>query len=492
MITWITAYLFKLGEMKRWYFVVFFSAIFFKMAGQNNVWENQHVFQINQEPARSSFIPFCDIENDRVLSLDGIWKFNWVATPENCPVDFYKTDFDDSQWVDFLVPDDKDAQWFEKITQYKSSVFWDRSKTLGKPFVMFYNAAGIHPETKVKAERIGIALSDDMVHWKRYEHNPVFSHEEGITGDAHIQKIDDVYVMFYFGAFHSSRRYKAFNTFACSYDLVNWTDWNGDDLIVPSKDYDNLFAHKSSVIKHDGIVYHFYCAVNEHDQRGIALAVSKSMGRSKVRFPEPDQKGKREIISLNNDWYTVASSENSNEYDTFVVDDNWEKVNIPHNWDDYSGYRQLTHGNKHGNAWYKKTFFLPDYDVNKRFFVRFDGVGTYATVFINGKNLGRHLGGRTTFTIDVTDAIKRGTENVITVKAEHPSFITDMPWVCGGCSSEWGFSEGSQPFGIFRPVTLEITDNIRIEPFGVHIWNTDTSYLHIETEIKNNSSQKHA
>jgi hypothetical protein len=122
------------------------------------------------------------------------------------------------------------------------------------------------------------------------------------------------------------------------------------------------------------------------------------------------------------------------------------------------------------------------------FFVRFDGVGTYATVFINGKNLGRHLGGRTTFTIDVTDAIKRGTENVITVKAEHPSFITDMPWVCGGCSSEWGFSEGSQPFGIFRPVTLEITDNIRIEPFGVHIWNTDTSYLHIETEIKNYST----
>lgn len=32
--------------------------LFFKMAGQNNVWENQHVFQINQEPARSSFIPF--------------------------------------------------------------------------------------------------------------------------------------------------------------------------------------------------------------------------------------------------------------------------------------------------------------------------------------------------------------------------------------------------------------------------------------------------
>ncbi len=67
---------------------------------------------------------------------------------------------------------------------------------------MFYNAAGYHPETKVKAERIGIALSKDMLHWERYPGNPVFGNEEGmITGDAHIQKMGDLYVMFYFGAF---------------------------------------------------------------------------------------------------------------------------------------------------------------------------------------------------------------------------------------------------------------------------------------------------
>ncbi len=31
-------------------------------------------------------------------------------------------------------------------------------------------------------------------------------------------------------------------------------------------------------------------------------------------------------------------------------------VNIPHNWDDYYGYRQLTHGNLHGTAMYVKDF----------------------------------------------------------------------------------------------------------------------------------------
>jgi len=34
--------------------------------------------------------------------------------------------------------------------------------------------------------------------------NPVIDHNEGITGDGVIQKIDDVYVMFYFGAFWKS------------------------------------------------------------------------------------------------------------------------------------------------------------------------------------------------------------------------------------------------------------------------------------------------
>lgn len=387
-----------------------------------------------------------------------------------------------------MTPEEKKAQWFENIIQYKSSVFEDESKKLGKRFVMFYNAGGIHPESKIKAERIGIALSDNMKSWTRYPGNPVFSHDEGITGDAHIQKMDDLYVMFYFGAFRESRPYKAFNTFACSYDLINWTDWKGDDLIIPSKSYDNLFAHKSSVVVHKGVVYHFYCGVNNDDQRGIAVSVSIPMGRSKLRFPEPDAKGRRTIITLNKDWKTISDGENSIKYDGFKVDSNWINVNVPHNWDDYAGYRQLLHGNKHGNAWYTKEFDVPAINSDKRVFIRFEGIGTYATIFVNGKNLGRHLGGRTTFTLDVTDHLKAGTKNTLSIKTEHPSLIMDMPWVCGGCSSEWGFSEGSQPFGIFRPVVMEVIDKVRIEPFGVHIWNKNTNFLNMETEIKNYSN----
>lgn len=189
-----------------------------------------------------------------------------------------------------LSTKDENVQWFETITQYKSLIFKDKKEDR---FVMFYNAAGYHPDTKVKAERIGMAFSEDMVHWERYAGNPVFGHENGmITGDAHIQKMNDLYVMFFFGAFWSNRPYNAFNTFACSYDLLHWTEWKGEDLIYPSQDYDNMFAHKSFLIKHKGVVYHFYCAVNKDDQRGIALATSKPMGASEVHFPLPEPKKK--------------------------------------------------------------------------------------------------------------------------------------------------------------------------------------------------------
>lgn len=376
---------------------------------------------------------------------------------------------------------DKDAQWWETLTQYKSTVYWDKSESLGAPFVMFYNAGGINPANNLKGERIGIALSKNMKTWKRYGGNPVFAHEaQGtITGDAQIQKMGDVYVMFYFSAFNPNRPYKAFNTFACSYDLLTWDDWQGDDLIIPSKPYDELFAHKSYVVKHDGVVYHFYCAVNSAEQRGIAVATSKPMGRSKVRFPQPESKDRRTLVDLDKGWTTWLITKDNARAQLHQVD-------VPHNWDDYYGYRQLRHGNLHGNAGYKKTFKLDKVEAGKRYFLRFEGVGTYAVVKLNGKDLGRHPVGRTTLTLDVTDAIS--TDNTLEVTAEHPEMIADMPWVCGGCSSEWGFSEGSQPFGIYRPVTLEVTDEIRIAPFGVHIWHDDqlkTTY--IDTEVTNYS-----
>jgi len=185
-----------------------------------------------------------------------------------------------------LTSQDKDVRWWENRKEFKSTVLWDKQKITGYPFVMYYNANGDSAVNNIKTrwfERIGMAVSNDMVTWKRFKTEPVVHHPEGITGDPVIQKIGDIWVMFYFGAFWKDRK-GAFNRFACSYDLVNWTDWTGDNLIQSSEPYDDLYAHKSFVVKHKGIVYHFYCAVNKQNQRGIAVATSRDMGKSGLHF----------------------------------------------------------------------------------------------------------------------------------------------------------------------------------------------------------------
>ncbi len=395
-----------------------------------------------------------------------------------------------------LSINDKSAQWWEKLTHYKSTVYWDKNKTLGKPFVMFYNAGGINPANQLKAERIGIALSSNMTSWrrlplrtaKRKTGNPVFFHEAPgiITGDAQIVKFPHYYVMFYFSAYNPERKYNAYNTFAVSRDLVNWQDWEGADLVYPSKPYDDMFAHKSYVLKHQGVVYHFYCAVNHAGQRGIAVATSVPMGRSQVSFPTPEKKGKRQIVSLNQDWQVTfgKTSEDSitKKMGTF-------RVNVPSNLDDYYGYRQLKHGNLHGTATYEKHFSVHK-QTGKRYFLQLEGVGTFATVKVNRKNYPKELVGRTSFTLDISDALREG-DNTLNIKVEHPAMQTNNPWPCGGCSSEWGFSEGSQPFGIFRPVSLIETDEVRVEPFGVHVWNNEAcDSVFVDTEVKNYSDHE--
>jgi predicted GH43/DUF377 family glycosyl hydrolase len=170
-----------------------------------------------------------------------------------------------------LSANDADARWFEKNTIYKSTVIEDEGRLTGKPFVMFYNAKG----DTASYESIGMAVSDDMEHWQRLGTDPVISrHGKGtICGDAQVVKMGKLYVMFFFGAFWNGSG-QAFDRFACSYDLVHWTEWKGEDLVKPSESYDRTYAHKPCLVEWKGIVYHFYTAVGDQG-RVIALATSK-------------------------------------------------------------------------------------------------------------------------------------------------------------------------------------------------------------------------
>ena len=171
-----------------------------------------------------------------------------------------------------LTTEDKDVRSFESATIYRTFIFEDETRTLGYRFVMFYNGKS----KEIHKEQIGICVSDDFYTWQRYLDGPVVSNIDDpsnyISGDPQIIKMDDIWVMVYFRA-DSGRG--AYDTFACSYDLVNWTRWDGEPLIRPSEDFDDLFAHKPYIIFHNGTVYHFYCACNKKGERFLALAVSE-------------------------------------------------------------------------------------------------------------------------------------------------------------------------------------------------------------------------
>ena len=176
-----------------------------------------------------------------------------------------------------LTRDQSDCRYWEKLTQYKSNIIHDEARSLGWPFVMFYNAT-----TKHWYERIGMAVSNDMVVWHRYGKEPVIDNGKGISGDPQVVLIGDVWVMFYFGLHWKP---KAFDTFACSYDLVHWTKWEGQHLIEPSEPWDSRYAHKPWLIKHKGVVYHYYCAVGNQG-RVVALATSKDLKTVETKHKE--------------------------------------------------------------------------------------------------------------------------------------------------------------------------------------------------------------
>lgn len=69
--------------------------------------------------------------------------------------------------------------------------------------------------------------------------------------------------------------------------------------------------------------------------------------------------------------------------------------------------------------WYKRKIERPSLKANEKLILNFGAVNWDATIFINGKNIGTHTGGYTSFSFDVTDALRSGS-NELVVKVSNP------------------------------------------------------------------------
>lgn len=164
------------------------------------------------------------------------------------------------------------ADW-EKGGLYKACIIENENK-----YYMFYNAKNKTKKegsigNEVWKEQTGIAFSDDLLNWERYEGNPVLKVEANtwqsrFVSDPCVMQDGDKWIMFYFG-FDGKH---AQDGIAVSDDLLNW-EKNPEPIIKYGKpgELDEIHAHKPSVTNYNGTLYHFYCACRKYKEGDITL-----------------------------------------------------------------------------------------------------------------------------------------------------------------------------------------------------------------------------
>ena len=103
---------------------------------QTHDWENPAVLGINKLPYHATLqLPSKWKECKEIVSLDGQWKFHWSKDPESRPADFYREDYDVSQWDHITVPGNWQLQDFGKpiYVNMQYPFHRDRPKVTGEP-----------------------------------------------------------------------------------------------------------------------------------------------------------------------------------------------------------------------------------------------------------------------------------------------------------------------------------------------------------------------
>ena len=135
--------------------------------------------------------------------------------------------------------------------------------------------------------------------------------------------------------------------------------------------------------------------------------------------------------------------------------------------------------------WYQRTFDVPAAWKDQRVLLHFGAVDWDATVFVNGKEVGRHVGGYDPFSFDVTDALKEG-KNEIVLSVWDPTTAGDQP--VG--------KQHLKPAGIWYTPTTGIWQTVWLEPVPqVYVKNLkitpdlDNNQVHVGATLQHGSDR---
>lgn len=157
----------------------------------------------------------------------------------------------------------------------------------------------------------------------------------------------------------------------------------------------------------------------------------------------------RQEINLNGNWkYCKGASADffSEEYD----DSSWTWVNLPHNTSLYTAENKNSY---EGISCYRKIFSIDEECAGKRIILNFEGVMQSSSVYLNGEKIAENHDGYTPFSVDISDKVRTG-DNLLAVIADSSP---DPEYTPGKQNPDFQYFGG-----IYRNVTLDITDNIYI------------------------------
>jgi beta-galactosidase len=161
--------------------------------------------------------------------------------------------------------------------------------------------------------------------------------------------------------------------------------------------------------------------------------------------------------------------------DATYDDTGWRTLQLPHDWSVEGEFSPDNPAGPGGGAlpggigWYRKTFTVDKKDVNKRFFIDFDGVYMNSEVFINGQPLGIRPSGYISFRYDLTPHIKFDAPNLIAVKVDN-SRQPNSRWYSGS--------------GIYRNVWLTKVDPVHVDLWGTYIVTSRVTTQHALIEVR--------
>ena len=194
-------------------------------------------------------------------------------------------------------------------------------------------------------------------------------------------------------------------------------------------------------------------------------------------------------VNFNQNWHFKLNANSKEAVKPDADVSTWQKLDLPHDWSIFNDFDHQSPAQNEGGqlnggeAWYRKTFKLDEKDLKKNVRLTFDGVYMDSQVYVNGQLVGHYPNGYNQFSYDITKYLhKDGRENVIAVHA-----VNKQP------SSRW--YSGS---GIYRDVTLQVTDKVHVEKNGTTILTPKLEQqqhgkveTHVASKIVNTDDKDH-